>query len=126
MTDKALRTRRGSFDSFADSLAPNDKVPCHPERNEVDPLVILSGAAAAAAQPKDPPRVRQSTVSRCGVGRWSDLRTRWGFFDSLADSFAQNDRVLVGLSFCQSAPRNGVAALRMTKGLEVALFRMTT
>jgi len=73
--------------------------------------VILSGAAAAAAQSngpyspvilskatsevaasKDPPRVRQPTVFWCDDGKRSDLRTRGGFFDFLADSVAQNDR----------------------------------
>ena len=44
----------------------------------------------------------------------SDLRTRGGFFDSLADSFAQNDRFWVGLSFCRYAPRSGVPVLRTT------------
>ena len=55
-------------------------------------LVILSKATSEVAASKDPTRVRQPTVSRRVDGKRSDLRTRGGFFDSLADSFAQNDR----------------------------------
>jgi len=75
-----------------------------------NPQVILSKATSEVAASscsheleersgQHPPRVRRPTVSQRVDGRWSDLRTRWGFFDSLADSFAQNDRFLVGLSF---------------------------
>jgi hypothetical protein len=38
----------------------------------------------------------------------------WGFFDSLADSLAQNDTYWLSESYQEQAPSGGVAVLRMT------------
>ena len=105
------------------SLAPNDKS-----------NVTLSGAASEAAESKGPPRLSDRLVvavsrnciggpscsGRCG----SDLSmadraaatidavlTRWGSFDSLADSLAQDDVVSASLVIPRvaAAPRRGGA-----------------
>jgi len=121
---EALGNRRGFFDSLADSVAQNDKRgagiltvivegDCGNERDRDQisgllcspPLVTLSGATSEVAEPKGPSRVRRwlrLLWTRWGTGGWG---TRGGFFDSLADSVAQNDRSVGDSSVAQNDKR---------------------